>query len=166
MENKTNQPGRQPNASAQDATSYEQDSARNQRSGSNQNQNQNQSSMNASSRQQDQSSRQQQPQGSSQQQRQPQGSSQQRQPQDSAQGGMLNNLTSGLSNVQVPQAVKDLGSNVARSFNSLTTTQKVIGGAAIALGASYWAASSQGWIGQGKSSSGRRSKSSGGTQHS
>ncbi|AKQ46912.1 hypothetical protein TH63_16775 [Rufibacter radiotolerans] len=149
MENKTNQPGRQPNASAQDATSYEQDSARNQRST-----NQSQSSVNASSRQQDQSSsRQQQPQGSSQQ--QPQGSAQ----------SMLNNFTSSLSNVQVPQAVKDMGSNVARSFNSLTTTQKVIGGAAIALGASYWAASSQGWIGQGKT--GRKSKSSTrGTQHS
>ncbi len=56
----------------------------------------------------------------------------------------------GLGNVQMPQAVKDLGSTIGRSYNSMSTTQKVLGGAAL-LGASYWVANNQGWLGQAKS---------------
>ncbi|MFB9861840.1 hypothetical protein EFA69_12340 [Rufibacter immobilis] len=83
--------------------------------------------------------------------------------QNAGQGGMLNNLTSGLNNIQMPQAVKDFGATCARSYNSLSTTQKVIGGAALALGASYLVANNQGWIGQAKSAiKGKASN----TQHS
>ncbi|MGV3540121.1 MAG: hypothetical protein ACO1OQ_09930 [Rufibacter sp.] len=88
-------------------------------------------------------------------------------------GGMMDTLTSSLSNiqlpeavknVQLPQAVKDFGATCARTYNGLSTTQKVIGGAALALGASYWAATSQGWMGLGKkgkiktASTGKRQK--------
>jgi hypothetical protein len=60
-------------------------------------------------------------------------------------GGMMG----ALSNIQMPQSVKDLGSTVSRSYSGMSTTQKVLGGAAL-LGASYWVASNQGWIGQAK----------------
>ncbi|KAA6433380.1 hypothetical protein FOE74_12955 [Rufibacter glacialis] len=88
-----------------------------------------------------------------------------RQGQDAGKGGMLDNLTSTLGNIQVPdavkniqlpQAVKDFGATCSRSYNSMSTTQKVLGGAAL-LGASYWVASNQGWIGQTKSGSGFKS---------
>ncbi|KAA3440226.1 hypothetical protein [Rufibacter hautae] len=65
------------------------------------------------------------------------------------QGGILGSISSGLSNIQVPQAVKNLGTSVSSSYNGMSTTQKVLGGAAL-LGASYWVASKQGWIGQGQ----------------
>ncbi|MBA9078528.1 MULTISPECIES: hypothetical protein [Rufibacter] len=65
-------------------------------------------------------------------------------------GGMLDSITGSLSNIQVPQAVKDFGATCARTYNGLSTTQKVIGGAALALGAGYLAASKQGWVSQGK----------------
>ncbi|RNI26774.1 hypothetical protein [Rufibacter latericius] len=71
--------------------------------------------------------------------------------QSSGQGGILGSITSGLSNIQVPQAVKNLGTSVSRSYSGMSTTQKVLGGAAL-LGASYWVANNQGWIGQAKSS--------------
>ncbi len=58
-----------------------------------------------------------------------------------------------VKDLQVPQAVKDFGTSCSRSYNSLSTTQKVIGGAAIALGATYLAASSNNWMGMGKSKS-------------
>lgn len=79
---------------------------------------------------------------------------------DQQQGGILETITSGLSNIQVPQAVKnmqlpqavkDFGATCARTYTSMSTTQKVLGGAAL-LGASYWAVTSNGWIGQGKKS--------------
>ena len=55
-----------------------------------------------------------------------------------------------VKNVQLPQAVKDFGATCSRSYNGLSTTQKVLGGAAL-LGATYWAATSNGWMGLGKS---------------
>ena len=73
-------------------------------------------------------------------------------------GGMMDTLTSSLSNIQLPdavknvqqpQAVKDFGATCARTYNGMSTTQKVLGGAAL-LGAGYWAATSQGWMGLGK----------------
>lgn len=56
-----------------------------------------------------------------------------------------------VKNVQLPQAVKDFCATCSRSFSGLTTTQKVVGGAALALGATYLAATSNGWMGMGKS---------------
>ncbi|MBC3538247.1 hypothetical protein ACFSC6_19375 [Rufibacter sediminis] len=69
----------------------------------------------------------------------------------SGQSGILGSISSGLSNIQMPQSVKDLGTTVSRSYSSMSTTQKVLGGAAL-LGASYWVANNQGWIGQAKAS--------------
>ncbi|MFC6996756.1 hypothetical protein [Rufibacter roseus] len=85
-------------------------------------------------------------------------------PNSNGQGGMMDSITGKLSNIQVPdavknmqlpQGVKDLGTTVSRSIGSLTTTQKVIGGAALALGATYWAATSKGWMGMGKAAKAR-----------
>ncbi|WP_207433889.1 hypothetical protein [Sabulibacter ruber] len=73
-------------------------------------------------------------------------------------GGLVGSITSGVKNIQMPQAVKNLGSTVGRSYNSMSTTQKVLGGAAL-LGATYWVANNQGWIG-GQSKVGKKSKGS------
>lgn len=45
----------------------------------------------------------------------------------------------GASNLlgQLPNSVKDLGSKATSSFNKLSTTQKIVGGAAIAVGVGY-----------------------------
>ncbi|WP_192822380.1 hypothetical protein [Rufibacter sp. LB8] len=101
--------------------------------------------------------------------------------QNQSQGGVMDSITGAISNIQVPQAVKniqlpdavkniqlpqavkDFGATCARSYSGLSTTQKVVGGAVLALGASYWAASANGWIGQGKNKTAKRNK---GTQHS
>ena len=161
MENRTNQAGQQSSASSQNnpsasnqntssAQSRSQNaSASSQQQGQPSYTSQSQSQQSPSAQQQSQtSSRNQQPQGNQQQDRQGQQS-----------GGMLGGITSKLSNIQVPQAVKDFGSSVSRSYGGLTTTQKVVGGAALALGASYWAAKSSGWVGQGKGVNKNRNKS-------
>ena len=46
--------------------------------------------------------------------------------------GSMNDLLS-----RVPETVKGLGTNVSNSYNKLSTTQKVVGGALLALGAGY-----------------------------
>ncbi|GAA4307865.1 hypothetical protein [Nibribacter koreensis] len=156
MENRTNQAGQQSSASSQNNPT-----ASNQNTSSAQSRSQNAS---ASSQQQGQpsytSQSQSQQSPSAQQQSQASGRNQQqnRQQQDrqgQQSSGILGGITSSLSNIQVPQAVKDFGSSVSRSYGGLTTTQKVVGGAALALGASYWAAKSSGWVGQGKANKNR-----------
>jgi len=46
--------------------------------------------------------------------------------------GSMNDLLS-----QVPESIKGLGNNVSNSYNKLSTTQKVVGGALLALGVGY-----------------------------
>jgi hypothetical protein len=159
MENRTNQGGQQSSASSQNNPS-----ASNQNTSSAQSRSQNAS---ASSQQQGQpsytSQSQSQQSPSAQQGGQSSGRSQQQGNQQGRQGqqsnGILGGITSSLSNIQMPQAVKDFGATVSRSYNGLSTTQKVVGGAALALGASYWAAKSSGWVGQGKAMNKQRNKS-------
>jgi hypothetical protein len=100
------------------------------------------------------------------------------QSQNDQKGGVLSGISStigniqlpdAVKNIQLPQAVKDFGATCARSYSGMSTTQKVVGGAAL-LGASYWVANNQGWIGQAKSAA-KKSKStnanhSNSTQHS
>lgn len=57
----------------------------------------------------------------------------------------MSSISSSLSNVKVPQAVKDFGATCSRSYNSMSTGQKVAAGAALAVGAGLLA-KSQGWI--------------------
>lgn len=53
--------------------------------------------------------------------------------------GRLNDLLG-----QVPQPVKDAGTQVVTQFNKLTTTQKLLGGAALVLGVTYLTRGSKG----------------------
>ncbi|ALI98827.1 hypothetical protein [Rufibacter tibetensis] len=100
-------------------------------------------------------------------------SAQSGQNQNSNKSGMLSNIQipDAVKNMQLPQSVKDLGTTVSRSYNGMSTTQKVLGGAAL-LGASYWVASNQGWIGKaklgkiGKKSKGSKNQYSGGSDYS
>jgi hypothetical protein len=61
--------------------------------------------------------------------------------QNSNQGNnLLNNISSLAKNIDfnnLPQPVKQFGNNVAKGVGSLSTTQKVVGGAVLAAGL-YW----------------------------
>ncbi|QHL88337.1 hypothetical protein GU926_13200 [Nibribacter ruber] len=155
MENRTNQAGQQSSASSQNTPQ-----AGTQNTASSQSRSQNATA--SSSQQQPSYTSQSQSQQSPRAQQQNQSSNRNQQPQDrqgQQSSGILGGLTSSLSNIQMPQAVKDFGATCARSYNGLSTTQKVVGGAALALGASYWAAKSSGWVGQGKGANKNRNKS-------
>ena len=57
---------------------------------------------------------------------------------------MMGGLSDSLGNL--PDSVKEIGSAALNRFNRLTTTQKVIGGAALLIGAGYLARrSNMGW---------------------
>ena len=49
----------------------------------------------------------------------------------------MNNLTDMLGGLNVPESLKKYGSSATRAINGLSTTQKVIGGALLLLGATY-----------------------------
>jgi len=52
-------------------------------------------------------------------------------------GFNMESLTGMLNNAQVPEKLKQYGQMAANKVNSLSTTQKVIGGALLVLGAGY-----------------------------
>ncbi|MFC5270667.1 hypothetical protein [Adhaeribacter terreus] len=52
-------------------------------------------------------------------------------------GFNMDTLTGMLGNVQIPEKLKQYGEMAAKKVNSLSTTQKVIGGALLVLGAGY-----------------------------
>jgi hypothetical protein len=52
-------------------------------------------------------------------------------------GFNMESITSMLGNGQIPEKLKQYGEMAAKKVNSLSTTQKVIGGALLVLGAGY-----------------------------
>lgn len=49
----------------------------------------------------------------------------------------MDNLSGMLGNLNIPESLKKYGGSATKAIGNLTTTQKVLGGAALLLGASY-----------------------------
>ncbi len=66
---------------------------------------------------------------------------------DKGNGFNMENLTGMLGGAKIPEMLKKYSGTATTAFNRLTTTQKVVGGAILLLGATYLARGSRGgWM--------------------